>query len=165
MGLGARFLKQGQSWFRSPVWADLSDPSHLPGWQAVTFPWVTGRHGAWLGKVVWNSPLTSSLGAFKNEFPGKEDSQALGRILGRVSRVCSDLTNASRNHPAVCVPAVLGAVASSDAASAESSSQGRGVCFKAFAKPQWLGGMQRRAHPQLCPSRSNAHILSFSRNG
>ena len=46
--------------------------------------------------------------------------QALGRSLSRISRVCSHLTNASRNHPAVCVPAAK----SLDAVSAECSSQG-----------------------------------------
>lgn len=52
---------------------------------------------------------------------------ALGRILSRVSRVCSDLTNSSRNHPAACIPAVLRAVASPDAVSAECSNGSTGV--------------------------------------
>lgn len=93
---------------------------------------------------------------------------ALGRILGRVSRVCSDLTNASRNHPPVCVPALLGAVASPDAASAERSSQGTGVfALRPVLSPmhaKWGGGVQRRAHLQLCSSHSHACVPGFSKN-
>jgi hypothetical protein len=72
---------------------------------------------------------------------------ALGRILSRVSRVCSDPSNASRNHPAACIPAVLGAVASPDAASAEWSSQGMGVfVWRPMLSPQGWGGIKSE-HP------------------
>lgn len=89
----------------------------------------------------------------------------MGRILSRVSRVCSDLTNASRNHPAACVPAVLGAVASPDAASAECSSQGTGVFAWRPVLSPGVGGLQKRACCLALPPHSCAHIPGFSRNG
>lgn len=107
---------------------------------------------AWPGKVVWNGPLRSSLGAFKNEFPGKEDSPALGRILGRVSWVCSDLTNASRNHPAVCVPAVPGARGFPRCSvSRKQQPKHRDVCFKACAKSQGQGYAKESPHRSFAP--------------
>lgn len=131
-GPECRISQTGSQLVQKPVWSKLRDrvaclpPACLLSWQAVPSPWVTGKLRAWLAKVVWNGPLTSSLGVLKMSFLVRKTLQTLGRILSRVSRVCSDPTHASRNHPAFCVPAVLGAMASPDAASAERSNQGTG---------------------------------------
>lgn len=86
---------------------------------------------------------------------------ALGRILSRVSQAYSDLTKASRNHPAVCAPAVLGAVASPDAVSAERSGQGTGgFAVRPVLSPTG-GSMQRRAHPSALPP-SHTHVFLAS---
>lgn len=140
--------------FKSPSW--LAGCSFSLGHRKI---W------AWPGKIAWNGPVTWSRGTFKNEFPGREDSQALGRILSRVSRACSDLTNASRNHPAVYSSSAGSRGFPRCSVSRKQQPKHRDVCFKACAKPQRPGCCKREPTPQLCPSCSNAHIPSFSRNG
>lgn len=71
-------------------------------------------------------------------------TQALGRILGRISRVCSDSTNTSRNHPVVCVPAAK----SPDAVSAECSSQDTGMfALRPMLSPR--GGGHAKENPPI----------------
>lgn len=113
---------------KSPPWLD-----HRAKWEAA-------------GKVVWSGPLTASLGAFKHEFPGKEDSSGLGQGLSRISRVCSHLTNASRNHPAVLLSSSQVPRCS---VSQTQQPRRKDVCFNDHGEAPRGGGVQRRALSSL----------------
>ena len=79
--------------------------------------------------------------------------QALGSSLSRISRVCSHLTKASRNHPAVYFPAAK----SLDAVSAERSSQGtRMFALTTMGSPR--GGGRAEENPSV--SLALLHVLS-----